>query len=322
MRQEFNGDSLSFFRESRGGDAFCPVKRGLEWVWSFWFAHLRNAARFFASNHQQDGPSAGGGQTDQHWLGIMLAQNLVIVSHQNPERDCSVTSDSTLDLPRATDFVDPYFFFSSCGLNEVAYVSPSVQSVLGYDPNWIPGHSYTDFLFEGDPLNDDIAECQRADLSDGSSIHALRSVKNSNGDRRILSIHTVGVSKTPGGPVVRRHNIARDVTESVQAHTRLMSRLQALEQASRQMTRQERDVAERILQGMMNRDIARDLEVSDRTVERRRASIMKRLDAATTPELVSKLVERDMLRTWTCTANDTQWQMARNSHLVNASLST
>jgi len=121
---------------------------------------------------------------------------------------------------------------------------------------------------------------------------------------------------------VRRHNIARDVTESVQAHTRLMSRLQALEQASRQMTRQERDVAERILQGMMNRDIARDLEVSDRTVERRRASIMKRLDAATTPELVSKLVERDMLRTWTCTANDTQWQMARNSHLVNASLST
>jgi PAS domain S-box-containing protein len=221
-----------------------------------------------------------------------------------------------LDLPRATDFVDPYFFFANRGLSEVTYVSPSVRSLLGYDPDHIPGLSYTQFLYEGDVLNEDIGECQRTDLSDGSSIHALRSVRDSKGDCRVLSVHTVGVAEIEGGPIVRRHNIARDVTESVRAHKSLMSRLEKLEHAARQMTRQEREVAERILQGKMNRDIARELEVSDRTVERRRAAIMKHLDAATTPELVSKLVERDMLRTWTYSSSDSQWQMARNSHLV------
>ncbi|MCA9140537.1 MAG: hypothetical protein KDB00_27385 [Planctomycetales bacterium] len=225
-------------------------------------------------------------------------------------------SDSTLDWPRATDFVDPYFFFSSRGLTEVTFVSPSVESVLGYDPKGIPGLSYNQFLCQGDPLNDDVPECQQADLSDGSSIYALRGVLDSVGNRRILSIYTVGVSEYEGGPIVRRHNIAKDVTESVKTHTRLMARLQTLEHAARQMTRQEREVAERILQGKMNRDIAKELRVSDRTVERRRAAIMKHLDAATTPELVSKLVERDMLRTWTDSACDAQWQSARNSHLA------
>ncbi|WP_161604686.1 LuxR C-terminal-related transcriptional regulator [Roseiconus nitratireducens] len=224
--------------------------------------------------------------------------------------------ESTLDLPRATDFVEPYFFFSNRNVTEVTFVSPSVRGVLGYDPSAIPGLSYTHFLYEGDPLNQDIPECQRVDLSDGQTLHALRGVRNSDGERRILSVHTVGVAENPGGPVVRRHNIARDVTESVQTHMDLMSRLEKLEHEARQMSRQERDVAERILQGKMNRDIARELDVSDRTVERRRAAIMKHLNAATTSEMVSKLVEREMLRTWTYTAGDVQWQQARNSHLA------
>lgn len=230
----------------------------------------------------------------------------------------NVTTNPALDLPRATDFVDPYFFFSNSDLTEVTYISPSVQNVLGYAPNRIQGNSYKGFLWEGDLLNEDIEECQRADLSGGRSIHALRSVKDSKGDRRVLSIHTVGVSETEGSPLVRRHNIARDVTESVKAHSELMTRLESLEQATRQMSTQENEVAARILQGKMNRDIARELNVSDRTVERRRAAIMKHLNAATTSELVSKLVERDMLRTLMHMASDAQWKTARNSHLAVA----
>ena len=228
-------------------------------------------------------------------------------------------SQSSLDQPRTTDFVAPYFFFACRGLTEITSVSPSVQSVLGYAPNGrIPGLSYNEFLWEGDPLNDDVPECQQADLSDGSSIHALRGVLDSDGNRRILSVHTVGVAEYEGGPIVRRHNIARDVTESVATHTRLMKRLQTLEYATRRMTHQEREVAERILQGKMNRDIATELNISDRTVERRRATIMKHLNAATIPELVSKLIERDLLQSWTYTASDAHWQNARNSHLAVA----
>ncbi len=225
-------------------------------------------------------------------------------------------NDLSIDLPRPADFVAPYFFFSNKGLSEVTFVSPSVSHVLGYDPAGLPGLSYNDFLVDDDRLNDDVPECQQEDLSDGSAIHALRAVRDAEGKRCILSIHTIGVAETDGGPVVRRHNVARDVTESVKTHTHLMTRLQELESAARQMTRQEREVAQRIMQGMMNRDIARELSISDRTVERRRASIMKHLNAATTPEMVSKLVECDLLRTWTYQAGDNLWQKARNSHVA------
>lgn len=223
---------------------------------------------------------------------------------------------SAVDMPRPSDFVAPYFFFANRGVSEVTYVSASVQSVLGYDHSTLVGISYSHFLCEDDPLNSDLHECQRADYSNGRSIHALRSVKDASDRRRVLSVHTVGAAEYEGGPVVRRHNIARDVTESVETHTMLMARLKELEHATRKLSRQEREVAERILTGRMNRDIAEELDVSDRTVERRRAAIMKHLDANTTPELVSKLVERDMLRTWTYQASDAQWQTARNSHLA------
>ncbi|OYP28412.1 LuxR C-terminal-related transcriptional regulator [Rhodopirellula sp. MGV] len=225
-------------------------------------------------------------------------------------------SVSPLDLPQATDFVEPYFFFSSRGRTELAYVSPSVERVLGYNPATLPGASYMDFLVSDDPLNDDVEECLNADLRGGRMIHALRSVFDRSGKRRILAVQTVGVSERPGGPVERRHCIARDVTDSVESHRQLMMRLHSLDRAARQLSSQERDVAERIMQGKMNRDIAIELNVSDRTVERRRAAIMKHLGAATISEMVAKLVERDLLRQWTYSASDAQWQTARNSHLA------
>ncbi|MCD0463360.1 LuxR C-terminal-related transcriptional regulator [Roseiconus lacunae] len=225
-------------------------------------------------------------------------------------------SVSPLDLPQVTDFIEPYFFFSNRGLTEVTYVSPSVERVLGYNPATLPGASYSDFLVGDDPLNDDVEECQRADLSGGRTIHALRSVFDRHGSRRILAVNTVGVCERPGGPIVRRHNIARDVTESVESHRQLMMRLHTLDRAARQLSPQEREVAELIMEGKMNRDIARELNVSDRTVERRRAAIMKHLDAATVSEMVARLVERELLRKWTFSASDAQWQTARNSHLA------
>ena len=223
--------------------------------------------------------------------------------------------DPAVDLPRTSDFVAPYFFFASSELTEVTCVSPSVENVLGYQPEGIPGLSYRHFLCE-DPLNSDLGECEQMELRDGETIHALRSVFNSKGQQRILLVHTVGVADSSGEIAVRRHNIAHDVTESVRTHQRLMERLRKLETASRQLTFQENEIAERVLEGKMNRDIAKELNVSDRTVERRRANIMKHMDAATTSELIAKLVERDLLRTWTDSACDAQWRLARNAHAV------
>lgn len=239
---------------------------------------------------------------------------------QHPHGDRLVFGESSIDQPQANVFAEPYFFFANRHPTEVTFVSPSVEKVLGYDATALPGLSYDQFLIQDDPLNEDVAECQQKDLSDGTSIHALRSVRNAEGGRRILYVRTVGACETPGGPVMRRHNVARDVTHSVQAHTQLMSRLQTLDHATRQLSRQERTVADKILEGKMNRDIARELNVSDRTIERRRATIMRQLNAATTAELVSKLVEHNLLVAMEGCCENLHWQDARNSHLAVASL--
>ena len=229
-----------------------------------------------------------------------------------------MSSDWALDQPRPTDFVDPYFFISHRGLSEITYVSPSVETVLGYNPNSMAGLSYETFLCRDDPLNEDVAECQHADLSGGGSLHALRCVRDATDNPRILSIHTVGVAQYEGGPIVRRHHLARDVTESVRRHLQMIKQLESLEHAASQMTDQERAVAERIMQGKMNRVIGRELDISDRTVERRRAAIMKHFQATTLAELISKLAQLDMLREWTNTDAETLWKTARNADQVSA----
>ncbi|QDV41612.1 Tetrathionate response regulatory protein TtrR [Stieleria neptunia] len=227
-------------------------------------------------------------------------------------------SDWALDQPRPTDFVDPYFFISHRGLSEITFVSPSVEKVLGYAPNAMAGRSYESFLCQGDPLNDDVAECQHADLSGGGSLHTLRCVRDATGNPRILSVYTVGIAQHEGGPIVRRHHLARDVTESVRRHMQRIQQLESLEHAASQMTDQERAVAERIMQGKMNRVIGRELDISDRTVERRRAAIMKHFHATTLAELISKLAQLELLREWTKTDADTQWKTARNADQVSA----
>ena len=136
-------------------------------------------------------------------------------------------------FPRPTDFVAPYIFFATRDIDELTFVSPSVSNVLGYDSKAVLGQSYTDFLIQDDPLNDDLRECQRASLPDGASIHALRSVRDIDGKRHVLSVHTVGVSEFEGKPATCRHNIARDVTESVESHGHMMMRLKELESATR-----------------------------------------------------------------------------------------
>ncbi|MEL6108102.1 MAG: LuxR C-terminal-related transcriptional regulator [Planctomycetota bacterium] len=221
----------------------------------------------------------------------------------------------TTDLPRPTDFVAPYFFFANRESAQVTYASPSVASVLGFDPHKVLGLSYHEFLLD-DPLNEDVQECERQELSDGESIHALRCVRDAFGRRRILSVYTTGASDYEGGPVVARHNIALDVTESVEAHRNRMRRLRELEFGTKQLSPQEREVAEKIMEGKMNREIARELNVSNRTIERRRAAVLKHLNVATTWEMVSKMVERDMLRSWASSGADQQWRDARNAHLV------
>jgi FixJ family two-component response regulator len=71
----------------------------------------------------------------------------------------------------------------------------------------------------------------------------------------------------------------RDIAERDQAAELAKARIAAL-------SSREREVLERLLAGGTNKTIARDLDISPRTVEAHRARIMERLGAQSLPELV------------------------------------
>jgi DNA-binding CsgD family transcriptional regulator len=57
-----------------------------------------------------------------------------------------------------------------------------------------------------------------------------------------------------------------------------------------QLTPREREVAARLLEGLTSKEIGKALEISHRTVEIYRARLMRKYAAATTAELVQKLM--------------------------------
>jgi FixJ family two-component response regulator len=62
------------------------------------------------------------------------------------------------------------------------------------------------------------------------------------------------------------------------------------------LTAGERAVLDRITRGEMNKSIARQLDVSVRTVEQRRRNIMLKMEAHSLPQLVSQVTRLELLR--------------------------
>ena len=62
------------------------------------------------------------------------------------------------------------------------------------------------------------------------------------------------------------------------------------------LTTRERDAAVLLAYGYTNRDVARELHVSERTIESERARIMRKLGFAHRAELVRWALQRGLLR--------------------------
>lgn len=61
------------------------------------------------------------------------------------------------------------------------------------------------------------------------------------------------------------------------------------------LTPREYDILRRVVRGDANKIMASDLNLSQRTVEYHRASVMKKMQAASVPDLVRMMVEADSL---------------------------
>ena len=85
-------------------------------------------------------------------------------------------------------------------------------------------------------------------------------------------------------------NSIRKAFEIDAQHRRRRARRQRAEQRLSRLTHGEREVLDLILEGKMNKEIAAELSLSTRTVEDRRAKLMKKMEASCVAELVQMVM--------------------------------
>lgn len=223
------------------------------------------------------------------------------------------------DRPQPEDFAPPYFFLATRDLAKVSYVTRSMHGVLGYDPIKVLGRPYTEFLFPDDPLNADVAEVMNRHFEPGETLDALRAVLDAGGSRRVLHVQTTGHHDPQSNRLVCRHSIARDVTDDVGIAQTVRTRMHELSDRLGTLSQRDQQIAEAATQGKTNEAVARDLDISIRTVERRRKALRDRFAVDHVAEIVALVAElKGLQRIW-----DAQparpWHGAVNSELVSTS---
>lgn len=177
------------------------------------------------------------------------------------------------------------------------YVSPSVQKVLGFEPQEIVGQKFAELLDPTSPLNSDVASClQKRFLENDTSSHQhLRVFATQQRQHKILQIQTYGV-RDQHGTLSVIHGLTQDVTNLFFAEQELHKRLVALEKFSLKISDREQQVLTAIKQGKLNKVIAKELQVSERSIEKIRSRLMEKFDAKTISEVVSKSTELEILK--------------------------
>lgn len=89
--------------------------------------------------------------------------------------------------------------------------------------------------------------------------------------------------------------IERAIAESRRRHEQ-RSRNKGLWDSLDRLTQREQQVLERIVDGLSNRLVAEDLNISEKTVEAHRAHIMEKMDATSFADLVARVVKLRMTR--------------------------
>ena len=203
-------------------------------------------------------------------------------------------NDQDFSIPQIDCFACPYFFFSTNKKNELLYVSPSVEQVLGYAPDELIGRKYSDFLDANSPLNKDMSECRKKRFR-GDGVHErLRVFETSDDKLKVLKVQTHGV-RNSHGKIVANHGIAQDVTDVYFSESELHSRLVRLRSAESRLTAREKNVVGRVVRGQLNKVIAKELMISLRAVERIRAQAIVKFNVDTIAEVISMVAELEVL---------------------------
>lgn len=201
---------------------------------------------------------------------------------------------SEFALPSVNSFSSPYFFFSNDVNQQILYVSPSVEHILGFHPSEIIGKKYTEFLDVHSPFNNDIPQCQQRRFQGDGVQYGLRVVQTKDREIKVLKVQTHGVTDDQGRTVAN-HAIAQDVTNIYFNELKMHLRLEELRAVDAKLSNREKDVLQRVKSGQLNKVIAKELQLSERAVEGVRSRLMKKFKAETIAVVVTKATELDML---------------------------
>lgn len=216
------------------------------------------------------------------------------------------------DRPRPEDFAPPYFYFSTRDESKVCYVTPSMYDVLGFDPIKVLGRRCSDFLIKDDPLNADYFQSDPLEVPEDQTHGALRAVNDVSGDRRVLYVHTTALRDRANHTAIRKHSIARDVTDDIGMTLVVRRRIEELRQHLSPLSERDRWIAEAAAKGMTNESVAEKLDVSIRTIERRRNVLRQKFGVDHVALIVAMVSELNCLEGLWETQSRQPWLAALN----------
>ena len=199
-------------------------------------------------------------------------------------------------LPDIDGFSKPYFFLSNNSDFEIIYISQSVKDVLGFSPSELIGRRYTEFLDATSPMNDDIDQCMRFEQRryNARQQNSVWVVETKDSENKVLRVQMYGTQDSPN-QAGASHGLAQDVTDMFIKEQELHRRLVELKSLSQDLTEREIQVLNFVIDGKLNKWIAKQIGVTERTIENVRSRVMRKFHTETTAELAAKAKELQVL---------------------------
>ena len=149
----------------------------------------------------------------------------------------------------------------------------AMSAMFGYPVSGLVGKS-TEMLYPSHEEFEHIGETWVASMRQTGNHRDQRIMRHANG--RMFWCAVSGRSFTPESPFASVIWVFDDISDSRPMNAPLTAR--------------EREIAARVITGLTSKQIARDLNVSHRTVEAHRLRLMRKLDVNSTGELIARIL--------------------------------
>ena len=149
----------------------------------------------------------------------------------------------------------------------------AMSEMFGYPASQMLGKS-TEMLYPSHEEFEYIGERGVVSMKQTGSYRDQRIMRHANG--RMFWCAVAGRSFTPESPYASVIWVFEDISDS--------------RPVSATLTAREREIAARVITGLTSKQIAKDLNVSHRTVEAHRMRLMRKLGVNTTGELIARIL--------------------------------